>query len=55
MATVQAERKRPRGKAVCSWVSMCIVAIPEEALPDLRDGLIDNLDSPLPVTKLWHY
>ena len=22
---------------------------------DLRDGLIDKLDNPLPVTKLWHY
>ena len=34
------------------------VALPEEAPFDLRDGLIDKLDSsdsPLPVTKLWHY
>ena len=33
--------------------SMYRVALPEEAPFDLRDGLIDKLDSPLPVTKLW--
>jgi hypothetical protein len=55
VTTVQAERKRPCGKAVCSWASMYRVALPEEAPFDLRDSLIDKLDSPLPVTKLWHY